>query len=70
MEEFEKLVEQYENLHPKAESPGFWIMQFDIDVITEMLKNSNGRQISTSNITSSFFAIATRVFTVTGTTLT
>ncbi len=45
-------------------------MQFDIDVITEMLKNSNGRQISTSNITSSFFAIATRVFTVTGTTLT
>lgn len=46
MEEFEKLVEQYENLHPKAESPGFWIMQFDIDVITEMLKNSNGRQIS------------------------
>jgi hypothetical protein len=42
---FNQLINEYMGLHPNAKNPTQFIYAIDIEVLIEMLQNSNGREI-------------------------
>jgi len=42
---FSELVNAYMDLHPNAQNPEQYIYVIDMDIITEMIQNANGREI-------------------------
>jgi hypothetical protein len=45
MEELNKLIKEYMQLHPNATNPMQWFFVAKIEYLTEMLTNANGREL-------------------------